>query len=188
MCKMELNYAFKILLYTTYMKLLIIGHGRHGKDTVCEILKNKYNLNYESSSKICAKLFVYDQLKDKYNYTDELECFNDRHNHREEWYNAIADYNKEDKSRLGREIFHQYDVYCGVRNKAEFIAMHKNKVFDYAIWVDRCNHIPLESSSSMNIEKWMADYIIDNNGNLTDLEFNTCRLMEMLLKNKKLHL
>jgi len=29
------------------MKLLVIGHGRHGKDTVCEILQQNYNLSFE---------------------------------------------------------------------------------------------------------------------------------------------
>jgi len=47
-------------------KLLVIGHGRHGKDTVCEILRDKYDYSFESSSQFCSKLFIYDQLKDKY--------------------------------------------------------------------------------------------------------------------------
>ena len=51
-------------------KLLVIGHGRHGKDTVCEILRDKYNYTFESSSKFCSKLFIYDNLKDKYNYKE----------------------------------------------------------------------------------------------------------------------
>jgi len=41
------------------LKLLIIGHGRHGKDTVCEILRDKYNLQvFESSSRFCSKRFI----------------------------------------------------------------------------------------------------------------------------------
>ncbi len=52
-------------------KLLVIGHGRHGKDTVCEILRDEYGYTFESSSKFCSKLFIYDDLKDKYEYADE---------------------------------------------------------------------------------------------------------------------
>ena len=154
------------------LKLLVIGHGRHGKDTVCEILRDKYGYTFESSSQFCSKLFIYDQLKDKYGYSSEEQCYADRHNHRTEWYDAICDYNVPDAARLGREMFAAYDIYCGLRNKKEFHAMKNVGVFDYAIWVDRGDHLPPESKNSMSLEQWMADYTIDNNGTLADLEFN----------------
>lgn len=158
-------------------KLLVIGHGRHGKDTVCEILRDQYNYTFESSSQFCSKLFIYNDLKDKYNYTSEEECYADRHNHRKEWYDAICDYNVIDGASLGREMFAEYDIYCGLRNKREFFAMKNTSVFDYAIWVDRTDHLPTESKDSMSLEQWMADYTIDNNGTLEDLVFNTRQLM-----------
>jgi hypothetical protein len=158
-------------------KLLVIGHGRHGKDTVCEILRDKYGYSFESSSRFCSKLFIYDQLKDKYGYNDEEQCYADRHNHRAEWYDAICAYNVPDAARLGREIFKAHDIYCGLRNKREFFAMKNTGVFDTAIWVDRSDHLPPESKNSMSLEQWMADYTIDNNGTLEDLEFNIDQLM-----------
>ena len=161
-------------------KLLVIGHGRHGKDTVCEILRDKYNYTFESSSKFCSKLFIYDNLKDKYNYKDEEQCYADRHNHRAECYNAICDYNNPDAATLGREMFKEYDIYCGLRNKREFFAMQNTGVFDYAIWVDRSEHLPPENKDSMSLEQWMADYTIDNNRDLNGLMFNTYQLMEHL--------
>ena len=36
------------------LKLLVIGHGRHGKDTVCEMLRDSYGYTFESSSKFCS--------------------------------------------------------------------------------------------------------------------------------------
>ncbi len=152
-------------------KLLVIGHGRHGKDTVCEILRDKYDYSFESSSKFCSKLFIYDDLKDKYGYTSEEGCYADRHSHRAEWYDAICNYNIPDAARLGREIFKQHDIYCGLRNKREFFAMKNTGVFDYCIWVDRSKYLTPESKDSMSLEQWMADYTIDNNGTLEDLEF-----------------
>lgn len=162
------------------MKLLVIGHGRHGKDTVCEILQEKYNLSFESSSKFCSKLFIYDMLKDKYGYQSEEECYADRHQHRAEWYDSICDYNLGDGARLGREIFKVHDIYCGLRNKREYFAMKNTNVFDYAIWVDRIDHLPPESKDSMSLEQWMADFTIDNNNSLEELEFNTTQLIENL--------
>jgi hypothetical protein len=160
------------------LKLLVIGHGRHGKDTVCEMLRDKYGYSFESSSQFCSKLFIYDQLKDKYGYSDEEQCYADRHNHRAEWYDAICNYNVPDAARLGREIFKQHDIYCGLRNKREFFAMKNTGVFDKAIWVDRSDHLPPESKNSMSLEQWMADYTIDNNGSLEELQFNVDQLIQ----------
>ena len=163
-------------------KLLIIGHGRHGKDTVCEILQKKYNYTFRSSSDFCAEHLIFPLLKDLYGYKTIEDCFNDRHNHRDEWYNAIHNYCKHDHTRLGKEIFKENDIYCGLRNKAEFHAMRNIRLYDYAIWVDRSDHLPLEDKKSMTLEMWMADYVIDNNGSLEDLERNTNQLIDTLIK------
>jgi len=162
-------------------KLLIIGHGRHGKDTVCDILREEFEYSFDSSSSFCAKKFIYDELKHKYGYTSYEQCYQDRHNHRSEWYDMIHAYCQDDYARLGREIFAENSVYCGLRNKAEFHAMKNSRVFDYCIWVDRSDHLPQEDSSSMTLEPWMADYVIDNNGTLSDLKRNTIELIRHLV-------
>jgi|TARA_B100001094_G_scaffold223687_1_gene217878 dephospho-CoA kinase len=168
-------------------KLLIVGHGRHGKDTVCELLEN-YNYSFQSSSKFCSELFIFNDLKDQYNYKDEEACYADRHNHRTEWYNMIHNYCKDDLAKLGRNLFAKHDIYCGLRNKREFFAMQNEELFDYAIWVDRTDHLPSEDSSSMSIEQWMCDYTIDNNGDLKRLEQNVDILIKTIFKNQDVSL
>ena len=168
-------------------KLLVVGHGRHGKDTVCEMLE-AYGYTFQSSSKFCSELFIFETLKLKYGYTNEEECYNDRHNHRTEWYNLIHGYCKDDLARLGRNLFEKHDIYCGLRNKREFFAMKNEEIFDYAIWVDRSDHCHLEPASSMTIEQWMCDYTIDNNGDLDRLKLNVRILMRTIFKNRGLDL
>lgn len=163
------------------LKLLVIGHGRHGKDTVCELLRDRYGYSFESSSQFCSRLFIYDQLKDRYGYANEQECYADRHNHRQEWYEAICAYNVPDAARLGREIFSAHDIYCGLRNKKEYHAMRNTGVFDYAIWVDRSDYLPAEPKTSMSLEQWMSDFTIDNNGTLEELEFNVDQLIKHMV-------
>lgn len=163
-------------------KLLIIGHGRHGKDTVCEILQNKFGYKFRSSSDYCAENLVYPLLKDRYGYTSYQEAYADRHNHRQEWYEIIHEYCSKDHARLGREIFAENDIYCGLRNKAEFHAMKNLKIFEYAIWVDRGDHLPPEDPKSMTLTQWMADFTIDNNGTLDDLTRNTQQLISCLIR------
>jgi dephospho-CoA kinase len=169
----------------TLPKLLIIGHGRHGKDTVCEILRDRYGFRFQSSSEFCAQKFIYNELRHKYGYTSYEQCYQDRHNHRSKWYNMIHAYCENDYARLGRDIFAENDIYCGLRNKSEFYAMKNTGVFDYCIWVDRSDHLPLEDRSSMNLEIWMADYVIDNNGDLEDLHRNTLDLANHRLRRRR---
>jgi hypothetical protein len=170
----------------TRPKLMIIGYGRHGKDTVCDIIAKRYGYTFQSSSMFCAELFIYETLKDRYGYSSIDDCYEDRHNHRSEWYNLIKAYNSEDPTLLGRQLYSSYDIYCGLRNAAEFHALRNAGVFDYSIWVDRSAHLPPESSDSISVEPWMADYTIDNNGSLELLHRNTISLINRLINNERL--
>jgi dephospho-CoA kinase len=163
------------------MKILVIGHARHGKDTVCEILQQEYNFRFESSSNFCARKFIFELLKPKYGYFTYEECFNDRHNHRAEWFDLIHGYCNPDLARLGREIFAENDIYCGLRNRLEFDALRNEKVFDYAVWVDRSQHLPLEPADSMNLSREMADIILDNNKDLDYLHAQVIKTMQYLV-------
>jgi dephospho-CoA kinase len=60
--------------------------------------------------------------------------------------------------------------------------MKNTGVFDYAVWVDRSDHLPKEDPTSMSLKQWMADFTIDNNGSLEELEFNVSQLMNHMDK------
>jgi len=162
-------------------KILLVGHGRHGKDTVAELIQLYYGFSFQSSSEFAAEEVVYPVLKDKYGYKNPRECFEDRHKHRAEWYNLISEYCKEDPTRLGRNIFKSSDIYCGLRNKREFHALRNGGYFDVSIWVDRSDKLSRESKKSNSIEPWMADFVIDNNGTKDDLAVAVKLLMDNLL-------
>jgi len=100
-------------------KLLIIGHARHGKDTCAEILQEHYGLSFMSSSQAAANIFIYDELKGKYDYTTPEQCFEDRMNHRKEWYDLICGFNITDKAALAKEILKINDCYVGMRDHRE---------------------------------------------------------------------
>lgn len=162
-------------------KLMVIGHARHGKDSVCEFMVKHYNLSYESSSHFAARKFLFDAMKGTLGYKTVEECVADRVNHRTIWYNMISDYNFDDAARLGKELFAENDIYCGLRHKREFHSMKNQGVFDYVIWVDRSDHYPPEPKESMSLEPWMADFVIDNNRSLKETEKNAKDLMDTLM-------
>jgi dephospho-CoA kinase len=161
-------------------KLLIIGHGRHGKDTVAEILEEQIGLKFMSSSQASADIFIYEELKDKYGYKNSTECFEDRSNHRKEWYNLICDYNKDNKTRLAEEILKINDCYVGMRDLEEIEKSMNDKLFDLVIWVDASERLPLEGAESFNIDMTMADVVIYNNGSLEEFKGKIQRLGNIL--------
>lgn len=146
--------------------LLIIGDARHGKDTASEFLKDNFGMDFQSSSQAAADIFIYDALKDKYGYSTPEECFEDRVNHRAEWYDLICEYNKVDKARLAKEIVGKTGCYVGMRDADEIEECLRIGLFDLIIWVDASERLPEEDKSSFNIEKGIADIIVNNNGTL----------------------
>lgn len=161
------------------MKLLIIGHAQHGKDTVASILA-ECGFKFTSSSEAACRIFLYEALKNKYGYKSIEECFEDRVNRRALWYQLICEYNKENPSRLAKGILEHSNIYVGMRDRREIDACIQEGLFDLIIWVER--DLPLEDSSSFNIDKSMADIIIENKGTLEDLDRKVKRLAFCLMK------
>lgn len=176
-------------------KLMILGHARHGKDTVGEWFTER-GYSFVSSSRFVGEKAVYPAFQAKaadtnrrmYTpiYNNFEECFADRHNQRAFWYDAIAAYNRPDAARLGKELLNQYDMYVGLRNARELHALRNCGAFDIAIWVDASERCPPEPSSSCTVEPWMADYIIDNNGTLKDLDYNLGVLYNNKIKPREI--
>ena len=161
-------------------KLLIIGSARHGKDTFAEMLKAQFGYSFKSSSEAAAEIFIYKELKDKYGYQTPNECFEDRVNHRAEWYDMICEFNRVDRAKLAKEIMKTSDIYVGMRDNAEIEECLSQKVFDLVIGVYDYRK-PEEDKSSFNINLWeKADIIIPNSGSLEDL-LRRVKALESLL-------
>jgi hypothetical protein len=161
------------------MKLLIIGHGQHGKDTLAELLAEK-GMSFVSSSWFCAERCVMEYFEGVgIKYPSVEACYEDRDNHRAIWKRAISDYNNP-KDRLVTEILEDYDIYVGLRKRDEFEAgMHH---FDEIIWVDRSEHLGPEETNELTQED--ATLVVDNNGSLDDLKVQASMLFHDL---KRMH-
>jgi dephospho-CoA kinase len=170
-------------LESNFKKMLIIGHQRHGKDSLAEIMNEEFGLTFISSSQAAADIFIYDKLKDQYGYKTSVECFEDRVNHRQEWYEAICGYNKDDRAKLAKRILEMADCYVGMRDRDEISECIKQGLFDIIIWVDGSGRLPLEDASSFNIDKNCADIIIDNNDDYKTFRKRVVRLGKFLKKN-----
>jgi hypothetical protein len=146
-------------------RILILGHGRHGKDTVAEYLCDRTGLTFRSSSLFLAERIVMPELaKRGICYPTVGECYDDRGNHREAWRDIISEYNGKDATRLARAILRESDVYVGMRTAREFSA--SAGLFDHILWVDATGRaIPEDPTMGIEFETGMVR--IDNGFTLT---------------------
>lgn len=169
-------------------RILLIGHGRHGKDTVAEILRDRYRYTFTSSSLFCAEHVMIPAFRAiGVEYHSARHCFDERHgssahagDHRTFWFETIKAYCTPDKGRLAREIFAAgNDLYVGIRDTGELLAAQQlgNVV---TVWVDASCRVEPEQASSMNLTPDMADHMLDNNGTLGELKARVDELVGRL--------
>lgn len=159
-------------------KLMVCGYGRHGKDTVCEILRDNHGYTFKSSSMSALDAAIWPIMKGYYATKDE--CYEDRGNWRVLWYELIRRYNHNDLSRLARIVYSDFDIYCGIRSAAEFATVESQCLFKYSVWVDASDRKPPEGIGSMTVTQSMCDYTIYNNGTIDDLERRVKEFVERI--------
>lgn len=160
------------------MRLLILGHARHGKDTAAEYLRDAHGLSFRSSSLFLAEAVVRPALEARgIAYPDLEACYADRVNHRALWRELIAEYNAQDPARLAKAVLAECDCYVGMRTQREYDG--SRDLFDGVVWIDASRRgLPPEDKSSMDIAFDPARMLwIDNGGTLEQLHGKLDELM-----------
>ena len=120
-------------------KILIVGHGRHGKDTLAELITKHQGNKFRGSSAVMCEELYSPHFEALYDSPEAL--FEARHEHRNQLYDLICDYNKEDPTRLARKVMEGGHGYTGMRAFEEVMECIKQDVFTHVIWIER-NDIP----------------------------------------------
>ena len=155
------------------MKVLVAGHARHGKDCTAAYIQDELGLTFESSSLFAAEAAVIPYLAQRGVHYDTVhDAYQDRHQYRAEWKQAISEYNTPDKSRLTKELLSAYDMYVGMRAADEFAA--SKHLFDLTIWVDASKRKPPEPTCGIKPED--CDLVILNNGTERELQTKVKRI------------
>jgi dephospho-CoA kinase len=156
--------------------IILTGYKEHGKDKACELLNQMFRMTSVSSSWYACETFLYDKLKKRFGYTTIEECYEDRKNLRDIWFQEIYEYNQEVPYRMADEIWQKYNIYNGLRNRKEFNGIIGKYPNVFVIWIDASKRKERESSSSMELDVGDANYVLDNNGTINDLAVNCSRL------------
>lgn len=147
--------------------IAVCGHGRHGKCEASRFLAGLAGLRYVQSTSEAAASKVY-ELWGRDRYHNEIECWRDRHNHRETWAELIWNYNGPEGTRLYRDMRAENDIIDGIRRASELQACVDSGIVGYTVWVDASRRVGTEDPSN-EIRREDCQYVIDNNSDLADL-------------------
>lgn len=166
------------------MNIVVVGSAQHGKDTVGEFIEKHSDLKCTASSETALELFLFKELSEKHGYKTIQEAYENRHKNRKEWFEAIQDYNKEDKTRLAREVMKKGNVYLGMRDPQELHACLEENVFDLTLGVLDPRK-PLETHSKVVDVHSDSDYLIYNDKGLEELEIAVIEFLKTIHHYKK---
>ena len=169
------------------MKILILGHGGHGKGMVAQIINDLTGVTFCSSSVFAFDQCIWPVLGNEYVKAEpfgrvqeaRVNCYEDRENKRQEWFDLIAKYCVP-KDRLAKELLEKFDIYDGMRSFDEFET--SKHLFDCLLWVDRSHHVALDPSMEI-VDLDVLDCSITKNyyiNNNCDIPTTTVQIAEFL--------
>ena len=163
------------------MKLNINGYARHGKDTVADIFCEEAGLKKLSASHIIAEAVMRETNLGPYGSIED--CYEDRVNHRADWYNFVRSKSIDNPRYLVDLCLEGGDIFVGHRATYEF--EQTKQIFDATIWVDSSSRgLPKESITSCDLDYNNHDFIIDNGSSLA-VTRNQIKMILRLINNRK---
>lgn len=144
-------------------KLLIVGHGRAGKDTACEYLAQITGLrNAGTTSKYLAE-YVAGKLglsvEEAYARRHESDAM------RMVWYNAGNELREKDPTILIRQALANGEITGGVRDREEVVRARTQGLVDLVVWIENRS---VRSDPTVQFGPEDCDLVIPNNGSLEE--------------------
>lgn len=163
-------------------RILVLGHGGHGKGTFCALLREATGLVSASSSEVAAPhilpaLNAARRATGRLRYPNWEQAHASRAMHRELWKELIELYNTPDKTALAVELLQRANVYDGMRAASEYQATRH--LFDITVWVDAKRRFS-RPDPSLEIEQPREAFYVDNNEGLGKLREEVARFVEFL--------
>ncbi len=111
-------------------RILVVGHGRAGKDTACEYLAGVTRLRFAGSTSVFLARHVAARLG-----VPEEEAYRSRHANRSLWHRVGNQVRRHDPGLLLRESLAHAEIAAGVRDLAEIEVCRREGLADLIVWV-----------------------------------------------------
>lgn len=151
------------------MKIGVVGHGTCGKDTVAELLARSGRLVLDKE--YCStSVVILDELLRMGAYPPDWsrnKVYEARRTDRKLWYEIGRGMCVFDPAYLVRQCLLKSDIVVGSRAVEEIAACREGRLLDLVIWVHRPG---TPTDPTMKYGPEMADLVINNSGDLLDLE------------------
>lgn len=151
------------------MAIIVMGPEGHGKKTACEHLQRYYGFTHASAMEFACNTFLFDRYRRRHGYASPQECLADAGKYRTQWREDIEAYNEESSTRLGKALLAQFDIYRGVTNADEFLALQEEGLVYLSIWIEATSRAGASKDRHLELTPDHADLVIFNNGSNLDL-------------------
>jgi len=111
-------------------RILVVGHGRAGKDTACEYLASITTLRFAGTTSLYLARYVAARLG-----VPEQEAYRTRHQNRNLWHRVGNEVRRQDPGLLVRESLAHADIIGGVRDLEEIKACREEDLVDLIVWI-----------------------------------------------------
>jgi hypothetical protein len=143
-------------------RLLVVGHGRAGKDTALEHLALITGLKNAGTTSLYLAKYVAEAL----GVPKEL-AYAERHQNREIWKRIGDEIRQDDPTKLIREALAVGPLTGGVRDIAEVAAARAEGLFDLIVWVQN-DRVPPDPTVTFTERE--CDVVIQNNWGLCEFK------------------
>ncbi len=151
--------------------LAFVGHGRSGKDTACELFRDRFGGRFAGG----CSFTVLPHIAADLGKTPE-QAFAERHLDRMFWYEWCNRYRAQDPARIIRESLAHSGVICGVRDRLELLTAMDEGLIDLVVWVER--DVPPDPTLKIHLAD--ADIVVRNDASQDVYERRLARLFTSL--------
>lgn len=102
-------------------RLMILGHGRSGKDTIAQMFANALGYHYGGSTSLGVKPIITYSITQSLDPVVNDQCYDDRHTYRQYWFDACNMLRRIDPLIIIKCQLAIGDFMLGNRSKEEFI-------------------------------------------------------------------
>jgi len=148
-------------------RIMVVGHGRAGKDTACEYLAKVTQLRFAGTTSLYLARYVAARL----GVTAE-EAYCTRHSNRNFWHRVGKEVRKRDPGLLVRESLKNAEIVGGIRDLEEIAACRQENLVDLIVWIAN-DRVPRDSTVKFGERD--CDIVVPNHWGLEEFRWRLLR-------------